>query len=243
MNKEGKIHSIETCGTVDGPGLRTVIFLQGCPLRCIYCHNPDTWMIKDGKPTDSDTIFQEILKYRSYIKFSGGGVTLSGGEPLMQPDFCLDILNKCNAEKIHSAVDTSGCIYNEKTKMVLAKTDLVLLDIKAADDKTYKQITSQTIDTLKQTITYLNEINKPVWVRHVVVPGITTSQKHLSDMLEVLKSINNLERLELLPFHKMGEYKWENLKINYTLGQTTAPSASQISEITAFFTKNGINIQ
>lgn len=243
MKQEGKIHSIETCGTVDGPGLRTVIFLQGCPLRCIYCHNPDTWLLKDGKTESSDNIIKEVTKYRSYIKFSGGGITLSGGEPLMQPDFATDIILKCKKENIHTAIDTSGCIYNDKTKKLLKETDLILLDIKAADEETYKQITSHEIDSLKQTIAYINDINKPLWVRHVVVPGITDSDKHLNNMLKLLKSLSSLEKLELLPFHKMGEYKWENSHIKYTLDTVLPPEKTKMDKISAFFAKNGINMQ
>lgn len=243
MNTEGKIHSIETCGTVDGPGLRTVIFLQGCPLRCIYCHNPDTWSLQDGKKSTSDEIFDEIIKYKSYMKFSGGGMTLSGGEPLMQADFALDIVDKCKKESIHTAIDTSGCIYTETTKKLIKEADLVLLDIKAADEETYKKITSHSMDALLKNISYINEIQKPVWVRHVLVPEVTTCEKHLTDLLKILKSIKPLERFELLPFHKLGEYKWETLDINYTLKETTPLSPAKIEEISSFFAKNGINVK
>ncbi len=228
MGIKGRIHSFETCGTVDGPGIRFVLFMQGCPLRCKYCHNPDTWKIDDGNSIDSSFIVNEIIKYRSYMNFSGGGVTITGGEPLMQPEFTLDIIKRCKKEGIHVAVDTSGFSNIEVVKKVLSEADLVLLDLKCIDEEIHKQLTGVELEPVLKTAQYLSETGKKVWIRHVLVPGITDSDEQLKKLAEYILKMKNVEKVDILPFHKMGEYKWESLGYKYELKDTPAPSTERV---------------
>ncbi|WP_105617363.1 pyruvate formate-lyase-activating protein [Vallitalea okinawensis] len=227
----GKIHSIETCGTVDGPGIRYVIFTQGCPLRCQYCHNPDTWKLDNGKSITTSELIEDIIKYKSYMKFSKGGVTASGGDPLLQPEFVKDLFKRCQEEGIHTALDTSGFIDVDTVKDVLEYTDLVLLDIKNMDPKRYTEITKVSLAPTLKFANYLKEINKPLWVRYVLVPGLSDNIDAIKALGEYLQSFDNLEKLEILPFHKMGEYKWEELGYKYTLSETKEPDKNLLDEV------------
>ena len=220
----GRIHSIETCGTVDGPGLRYVVFLQGCPLRCQYCHNPDTWQKNSGTSYSVDEIFNDIKKYKSYLSFSGGGFTASGGEPLLQPDFLLELLKKLKRAGIHTAIDTSGHVPLQSVQELLEYTDLVLLDIKSINPSVFKEITAVDIQPTLDLAEYLNKKRIPVWLRNVIVPNLSDNMKDLQDLAKYLQTLSNIEKVELLPFHKMGEFKWEALKLNYKLKETKAPS-------------------
>ncbi|MBC7960828.1 MAG: pyruvate formate lyase-activating protein [Vallitaleaceae bacterium] len=233
----GKVHSIETCGTVDGPGIRFVVFMQGCPLRCQFCHNPDTWNTNEGTHYTVDQIFTEVLKYKSYMKFSKGGITLTGGEPLLQLDFLLALFKKCKAEGIHTAIDTSGYVFNEGVKELLKWTDLVLLDVKNYDPKQYEFITGVSLDPTIKFLDYLKEIGKDTWIRYVLVPGLTDDLATIEDLADYLGDFNNVSKIEVLPFHKMGEYKWEALNIPYSLKDTKEPTQKLIDEVTALFSK------
>ncbi|TCK99726.1 pyruvate formate lyase activating enzyme [Natranaerovirga hydrolytica] len=238
----GRIHSLESCGTVDGPGIRFVVFMQGCPLRCQYCHNPDTWKLSNGKEMDTDSLLDEILKYSSYMRFSGGGVTMTGGEPLLQLDFVKEILKGCKENEIHTALDTSGYIFNDNVKDVLDYTDLVLLDVKGYNKDKYKDLTGVALDPTLDFLSYLNTINKPTWVRFVLVPNLTDDEKDLHDLAKFLSTFNNIERLELLPFHKMGEYKWEELGYEYKLKNTDEPTEQGILKAKNIFESYNINV-
>lgn len=214
--KRGRIHSIETMGLVDGPGIRTVVFFQGCHLNCIYCHNPDTWNTKEGYDMSSKDLINKIIRYKPYYKSSNGGVTFSGGECLLQEDFLIEVLKKCKEEGVHTAIDTSGYgkgNYDE----ILKYTDLVILDIKHIDDEGYREITSGGIEEVEKFIEALNKNKCRVWIRHVVIPGITDKDEHILKLKEKINNIKNLEKLQLLPYHSMGEYKYEKLKIPYKL--------------------------
>ncbi|WP_315120071.1 pyruvate formate-lyase-activating protein [uncultured Clostridium sp.] len=214
--KRGRIHSIETMGLVDGPGIRTVVFFQGCHLNCIYCHNPDTWNTKEGYDIGSKDLINKIIRYKPYYKSSNGGVTFSGGECLLQEDFLIEVLKKCKEEGVHTAIDTSGYgkgNYDE----ILRYTDLVILDIKHVDDEGYREITSSGIEEAEKFIKALNKNDCSVWIRHVVIPGITDKDEHILKLKEKINSIKNLEKVQLLPYHSMGEYKYEKLKIPYKL--------------------------
>ncbi|MCK5834304.1 MAG: pyruvate formate lyase-activating protein, partial [Lentisphaeria bacterium] len=182
----GKIHSYESCGTVDGPGLRFVIFLQGCPLRCLYCHNPDTWDASKGKEVTVEEVVKEALKYKSYMRFSKGGVTISGGEPLIQKKFVLALLKRLKEEGLHTAVDTSGISDPESVKEIYESCDLVLLDLKCSDPKVHKQLTGCENTMPVQTLDYLTKINKPFWGRHVLVPGWTTKPELLESLAQMV---------------------------------------------------------
>ena len=235
----GRIHSIETGGTVDGPGIRYVIFFQGCPLRCLYCHNPDTRDPAQGKETSVEELLEDIKKYKSYFKFSGGGVTVSGGEPLLQPKFLIELLKALKNEGIHTAVDTSGYANLEAVKEVFDYTDLVLLDIKSINPDTFKKVASVDIEPTLNLAKYLAEKNIKMWIRYVVVPGLTDSILDAQKLADYLASFKNIEKVEILPFHKMGEYKWEALGYDYTLKGTLPPDETLIKDIKDLFNKKG----
>jgi len=238
--KTAKIHSIETCGTVDGPGIRFVAFFQGCPLRCKYCHNPDTWKYSEGKEITIDELFDEIKKYKPYMKFSGGGVTISGGEPLLQIDFLKELFIKCKNENIHTAIDTSGVIFNDKVKEVLEYTDLVLLDIKSYNRETFKNLTGGDLNNTLLFADYLSNHNIVMWVRFVLVPNLTDNIEDINKLADYLKTLKSVERVDVLPFHKMGEYKWKELGYEYSLEQTQSPNADLLEKVKQIFRLRGL---
>ena len=236
----GYIHSIETCGTVDGPGIRFIIFTSGCPLRCLYCSNPDCRYLENGKKVSVDELIEEIQKYKSYMNSSGGGVTISGGEALFQPHFVTEIFKRCRALGIHTALDTSGYCELKVAKPVLEFTDLVLLDIKSFDPATYRKITSVELEPTLILARYLSEINKPAWIRFVLVPGLSSDPHNVEGLADFVASLKNIEKLEVLPFHKMGEYKWENLGYDYQLKETEPPTPESIQQTLEIFRSRGI---
>ncbi len=239
---KGRIHSIETCGTVDGPGIRYVIFTQGCPLRCLYCHNPDCRTPHDGKEVTVDELITDIQKYRSYMEFSGGGVTITGGEPLMQPEFVLEIFRRCQNLGIHTVLDTSGYVKLATAKPILDYVDLVLLDIKSFDPKIYHQVTRVSLEPTLNFARYLSEINKPVWIRFVLVPNLTDPPHNIRGLAEFVSDLNNVKRVEILPFHKMGEYKWEQLGYEYLLKDTPPAPPELIETAKKIFQEYGIKV-
>jgi len=219
----GYIHSIETFGTVDGPGVRFVVFFQGCPMRCQYCHNPDTWDMADGKEKSVDEILAMFERNRSFYRT--GGITATGGEPMVQMDFLIELFAKAKEKDIHTCLDTSGIMFVEdreaqafaKIEKLMAVTDLVMLDIKHIEDIAHKELTGQSNEKILAFARYLDEIKKPVWIRHVVVPGITYKEEALTKLGEFLKTLSNVEKLEVLPYHTLGENKYENLGMEYAL--------------------------
>ena len=241
-NVTGKIHSIETCGTVDGPGIRFVIFTQGCPLRCLYCHNPDCRSITDGKQVTVDELIEDIQKYKSYMRFSGGGVTVSGGEPLMQPEFVREIFKRCQKLGIHTALDTSGYVELEAAKPVLEYADLVMLDIKSFNPETYFKVTHVAIQPTLNLAKYLSEIKKPTWIRFVLVPNLTDDPANVEGLANFIADLGNIEKVEVLPFHKMGEYKWEQLGFDYQLKDTQPPSAEVVQRTVDIFKQHGLRV-
>ncbi len=224
----GKIHSIETCGTVDGPGIRYVLFTQGCPLRCKYCHNPDTWKMQDGTDVDTDNLIKEILKYKSFMKFSKGGVTVSGGEPLLQPEFVKDLFMKCKQNGIHTCIDTSGFVKIDVADPVLDYTDLVLLDIKSYNPNVFSNLTGVPLDPTLAFANHLNDRKIPVWIRYVLVPNLTDDLEDIENLAKFLTTLSNVERIDILPFHKMGEYKWEKLGYAYELANVEEPTPESV---------------
>lgn len=238
----GRIHSIETCGTVDGPGIRFVTFLQGCPLRCQYCHNPDTWDATKGKEYTAKDLVAEIVKYKSYMRYSNGGVTFTGGEPLLQADFVKECFALCKENGISTALDTSGFIFHDKAKEVLELTDIVLLDIKNFDPDVFKKVTNVSISNTLSFLDYLREKNIKTWVRYVLVPGLTDNIDSITALAEYLKDYKNVERIELLPFHKMGEYKWEEMNLKYTLTNTEEPTKELVAQVSTILKSSGIAV-
>lgn len=229
----GRIHSVESFGAVDGPGVRFVVFMQGCPLRCRYCHNPDTWKPSDGKLVSAADLVREIEQYRNFIR--SGGVTLSGGEPLMQPEFATELLKLCKASGFHTAIDTSGAIPLHHCKEAVDTADLILLDIKDIDAEDCRSLTGQDNANALALLDYCEETHKPVWIRHVLVPGLTLSDEKLHRLAQKLQSYTCIEKVELNPFHKMGEFKWEQLALPYTLTDTPAPSPDETNHAKEVF--------
>ena len=237
----GKIHSLETFGTVDGPGVRFVVFFQGCPMRCQYCHNPDTWNIEDGEEMSADEIITRFERNRSF--YQTGGITATGGEPMLQLDFLTELFTKAKEKGIHTCLDTSGIIFPEnnpetaKLKQIedlMSVTDLVMLDIKHIKDEEHQKLTGQSNRNVLAFARYLDSIGKPVWIRHVVVPGITFDEKDLTELGKFLKTLHNVEKLEVLPYHSMGKVKYDNLGMDYILKDTpqlTKAEAKEAEEI------------
>ncbi len=237
----GYVHSYETFGAVDGPGIRFIVFMQGCRLRCRYCHNPDTWEFRKGEKVSAGSVVKRILEYKSYIK--RGGVTLSGGEPLEQHDFTLALLKMLHGHGLHTAIDTAGSLPLGKTHDIIEAADMLLLDIKELDARDAIALTGMSSRNTLDTLDYTRDIGKPVWIRHVIVPGITLKKEKLERLADYLRRYPNIQRIDLLPFHKMGEYKWEGCGEEYTLGATKAPSAEELSEAKDIFIKAGLPIK
>ncbi|WP_041933646.1 pyruvate formate-lyase-activating protein [Gloeothece verrucosa] len=236
----GYIHSVESCGTVDGPGIRYIIFTQGCPLKCLYCHNPDCRHLSDGKKIQVEELITEIQKYRSYFQFSGGGVTVTGGEPLMQPEFVEELCRRCQEIGIHTVLDTSGYVNLNIAKPVLDYVDLVLLDIKSFDPAIYRHLTSVSLEPTLKLARYLSDIKKPVWIRFVLVPHLTDLEHNVEGLAQFVSTLDNVEKVEVLPFHKMGEYKWEQLGYDYQLKDTPAATFEQVQAVIQVFRKYGL---
>lgn len=227
----GYVHSIETMAAVDGPGLRAAIFLQGCPQRCIYCHNPDTWNFNGGTPTETDELVKKVIRLKPYFG-SLGGVTLSGGEAFGQVEFVTELLQKLKKENIHTAVDTCGYYLNDKVKEALKYVDLVLLDIKHSESEMFSKITSVPFSHTLDFLNYLKEIQKPMWIRQVIVPGYTDSKEQVQAMLNMLDGAN-VEHIDLLQYHTLGVSKWEELGIEYKLNGVEPPSEDVMDELRA----------
>ena len=214
----GNIHSIESCGTVDGPGIRFVVFVQGCPLRCKYCHNPDTW---DKKTNQLMSVDEIMTQYDGVKEFCHGGITVTGGEPLCQMEFVTALFKKAQEKGIHTALDTSGLLFNpndtSKIDELLKYTSLVLLDIKHIDDEEHKKLTKHSNRTILAFAKYLSDIKKPMWVRHVVVPGITFDKTYLARLGQFMATLHNIAALDVLPYHDLAIPKYENLGKEYPL--------------------------
>lgn len=229
--KNGYIHSIETMGLVDGPGIRIVIFMQGCPLRCIFCHNPDTWNKKSNMIKTSKEIVDEIRKYRPFIE-KDGGVTFSGGEPLFQSEFLLETLKLCKKAGINTCIDTSGTGYDIKyLDDILKYTDLVILDIKAIDIENYKKITGQTIDDFNYFIKKIKEYKTKLWLRQVIIPTINDNEEYILKLKQYIKKFDNVEKIELLPYHTMGISKYKKLNIDYRLKEIQSMDKKRCKEL------------
>ncbi|MCL2234878.1 MAG: pyruvate formate-lyase-activating protein [Defluviitaleaceae bacterium] len=225
---QGFVHSIETGGMTDGPGIRYVVFLSGCPLRCLYCHNPDTWNMGSGEPTTVSELIKDVKKYKNFHKVSGGGLTISGGEPLLQSKFLLELLKAAKAEGIHTALDTSGYAKPEIVAEILDYTDLILLDIKSINPKIYSDLTGVEISPTLNTLEQARKKGVDVWIRYVLVPGITDNTEDIQALADHLRPYPNIKRIQVLPFHKMGEHKWEALGLGYKLHQTQPPTEKSL---------------
>lgn len=224
----GYLHSVESFGAVDGPGVRFVAFLQGCPLRCLFCHNADTWKQNEGRKVTAGELVRQILQYKNFIK--KGGVTLSGGEPLMQPEFCLAVTLLCQREGLHVALDTSGGVPLERCKDAIDAADMLLLDIKDIDKEGCVKLTGQSNENALDILNYCDYKGKDVWIRHVLVPGYTLDTYKLIRLARVLSWYSCIRKVEMIPFHKMGEYKWDYVDKAYQLKNTPAPAPEQVEQ-------------
>lgn len=229
----GRIHSTENLGTVDGPGVRFIVFMQGCKMRCQFCHNPDTWKIGGGKEVTSDEILEEALRYKSYWG-EDGGITISGGEPLLQLDFIIDLFKKAKKHGIHTTVDTCGKPFTfeepffSKFNEMLKFTDLFLFDIKHIDPQGHKELTMHSNDNILEMAKYLSDIGQPVWIRHVLVPQRTDYDEYLIRLDAFIKELKNVDKVEVLPYHTMGLFKWKDLGIDYPLKGIDPPTQERV---------------
>ena len=219
---QGRIHSLESFGTVDGPGVRFVVFVQGCPMRCAYCHNPDTWAMTGGTMMEPTEIIEQYERNKGFYR--GGCITVTCGEPLMQVDFLIDLFTLAKSKDIHTCIDSSGIAFNpdstqfmEKLDRLMTLTDLVMLDIKHIDPEKHKELTAQPNKRILEFAAYLNEKKVDMWIRHVVVPGITDDDKYLEELGYFIGQFTNLKALDVLPYHTMGEVKYQKLGMEYKL--------------------------
>ena len=224
----GYVHSIETAGTVDGPGVRTVVWTTGCVLRCLYCHNPDTWHLKAGRPMALEDVTGEIAKYASSLKLMHGGVTLSGGEPLIQAPF--------------TALDTSGFLGSRADDAMLGDIDLVLLDIKSWDPETYRHVTGRELQPTLDFARRLADLGKPVWLRFVLVPDLTDAPADIRGIADFAAALGNIQRVEVLPFHQLGAAKWQALGYDYLLARTPPPTDDQVDAARAVFRERELEV-
>lgn len=237
------IHSFESFGAVDGPGVRFVVFMQGCNMRCRYCHNPDTWKRNCGNEYDVETVVKRALRFKPYWG-ELGGVTVSGGEALLQIDFLTEFFKALKKEGVHTCLDTAAGPYRdtpeyrEKFDLLMQYTDLVLLDLKEIDSVKHKDLTGIPNDNILLCAKHLDDLKKPVWVRHVLVPTVTDNDEDLTKLSEFIKTLRNVEKVEVLPYHSLGIHKWEALKIPYTLENVKAPDEKSIAHARAILMAN-----
>lgn len=228
---KGLVQSLQTLGAVDGPGVRFVIFLQGCPLRCVYCHNPETWQPVGGTEMDTEELVQKILRYRPYFG-KDGGVTVSGGEPMMQPEFVAELFRRLREENIHTALDTSGIVTGEKAERVLRYTDLALVDLKFTNAGDYRKYCGGDYQAVKAFLDMTERMQVPLWIRHVVIPGINDTVSDVGELRLQAESYKNLQKLEWLPFHNMCREKYDELGIPFPLAHTPALSKERLDLLT-----------
>lgn len=240
MSSKARVHSIETCGTVDGPGIRYILFLAGCPLRCKYCHNCDTWKAQVGRQMTVDEIMEDVIKYKPYFKFSKGGITVSGGEPTLQWEVLEELLRRCKEEGIHTCIDTSGYCDIDTADHFLPNTDLVLLDIKHIDDQKHRALTGVSNEKTLAFARHLMKTKIPMWIRYVVVPGYSDDPQDIEELCAFLNTLDNIQRVELLAYHKMGVSKWKELGLTYELEHVEPPTKEQMEEIREIFKKYNI---
>ena len=239
---KGRVHSIETFGTVDGPGIRFILFMQGCPLRCKYCHNRDTWDVKGGKEYTVDEIMTEVNKYAPYMKFSGGGLTVSGGEATLQPEFLKELFKRAKKDGVHTCLDTSGFVNIDTIDPVLDYTDLVLLDLKHMISDKAKDLTGVGIEKTLELAKHLSNRNIPVWIRHVLVPGVTDDRENLELMGKFISTLKNVDRVEILPYHTLGVHKWENMGFEYELKGVPDATKEDVEKAAKVLAEFGVKV-
>ncbi|MET8454484.1 pyruvate formate-lyase-activating protein [Streptomyces sp. NPDC005209] len=236
----GRIHSWDLSTGVDGPGTRFVLFVAGCPLRCLYCANPDTWHMRDGKEVTVDEVMEEIEKYRAFLSTAGGGVTVTGGEPLLQPAFTSEILRRCKEAGLHTALDTSGFLGARASDELLSDTDLVLLDIKSFDVPAYRRLTGGELAPTLGFATRLDRLGVPMWIRYVLVPGWTDDLEAVAGLADFVAGLGTVDRVDVLPFHKLGAAKYEALGIPFPLRDNPVPTPELTERVRERFRARGL---
>ncbi|WP_406465815.1 pyruvate formate-lyase-activating protein [Streptomyces sp. NBC_01622] len=236
----GRIHSWDLSTGVDGPGTRFVLFVSGCPLRCLYCANPDTWHMRDGQEMSVDAVMAEIGKFQGFVTTAGGGVTITGGEPLLQSAFTAEVLRRCKEADLHTALDTSGFLGARATDELLADTDLVLLDIKSFDVNTYRKLTGGELAPTLNFATRLDNLGIPMWIRYVLVPGWTDDLDSVDALAGFVAGLGAVERVDVLPFHKMGAAKYKALGVPFPLHDNPVPDRALIEKVRACFREHGV---
>jgi len=236
----GFVHSEQTGSALDGPGLRTVVWLTGCGFRCLYCHNPDTWKLHSGRRVRAEDLVAEIAKYGRFMATSKGGVTLSGGEPLVQHGFCMNVLGRLHALGVHTALDTNGFLGARLSDADLQQIDLVLLDLKSWDDRTHLRVTGQHPQPVFEFARRLRDLGRPAWIRFVLVPGLTDAPDNVAGLASFCAELSNVERVEVLPFHQLGRFKWHELGQTYALEDVEAPSAAAVAAVREAFRQRGL---
>lgn len=239
----GYLHSVETFGTLDGPGIRYVLFFQGCHLRCLFCQNRDTWERRPGRVVTVAELMNELRRYRTYFDSSGGGITASGGDPILQADFVARLFEAARAEGIHTALDTSGLSrITPDVERLLDRTDLVLLDLKHIDPERHRELTGRSNELVLAFARHLAERGTPAWIRHVIVPGFTDDPDDARRTARFVSTLPNVERVELLPYHEYGRHKWEALGTPYPLERTSPPSEELVRELRKVFAAEGLPV-
>ncbi len=238
----GYIHSYTTASAYDGPGLRTVLWTTGCNLRCQYCHNPDTWRLRGGRPARVGEVVAELARYAPFMRATGGGVTISGGEPLLQKPFVMGVLRGCKARGLHTALDTSGFLGERLTDDDLQAIDLVLLDLKSWDPATHKTLTGVEVGPVLHFARRLAALGRPAWVRFVLVPGLTDAPQNIAGLAAFVAGLGNVARVEVLPFHQLGRAKWAELGLVYPLEATPPPTQAAVAQALATFAAQGLPV-
>ena len=229
-NRYGNVHSIQTLGAVDGPGVRFVVFMQGCPLRCVCCHNPDTWSVGGGQQIGAAELADRAARYQEYFG-NNGGVTVSGGEPLLQAAFVAEFFRECHDRGLHTCLDTSGCVMNDDVRALLQYTDLVLLDIKYTDADKYQRYVGCDIQEPLSFLAYLQSINKPVWLRQVIIPDLNDDEENVRRLADLASDYPCVQRTELLPFRKLCSVKYDAMSIPFALADTPEPTAACMQQL------------
>lgn len=242
VGEVGSVHSWELVTAVDGPGTRLTVFMAGCPLRCLYCHNADTWQMRDGKAVEHDALVARIKRYRGVFEATGGGLTISGGEPLQQPAFVGRVLAAAKQLGVHTAIDTSGFLGAACTDEMLDNLDLVLLDVKSGDPETYRKVTGRRLEPTLEFGRRLAERGIETWIRFVLVPGLTDDVENVAKVADYAASLSSVTRVEVLPFHQMGQDKWETLGIRYELQDTEPPSPELVERVRGQFRDRGLTV-
>jgi pyruvate formate lyase activating enzyme len=233
----GFIHSLHACSTVDGPGIRVVLFTTGCYFRCLYCHNPDTWKLGNGTRVTAEQVARHLKGYQKFLTSAGGGLTISGGEPLVQRPFVMQVARAGRALGLHVALDTNGFLGEQLTDQELDDIDLFLLDIKESDEQRHLELTAQSLAPVLEFAGRLSARGRPMWVRYVLVPGYTARTESIEDLARILCELRNVERVQVLPFHQMGKFKWAELNLDYCLGDVTPPELEFTRHVESYLNK------